>query len=68
MPLRGFHDLRPAGTGDSIRVLYLDYKETVMNEIILGIGVAAFLVYAVFNIIYLMRMMKTGDSVSAFLK
>ncbi len=39
-----------------------------MNEIILGIGVAAFVVYAAFNIVYLMSMKKTGDSVSAFLK
>lgn len=39
-----------------------------MNEILLGIGVAAFVVYAVFNIVYNMRMMRTGDSISAFLK
>lgn len=39
-----------------------------MNEGILGIGVAAFVVYAAFNIYYLMSMKKTSDSVSAFLK
>jgi uncharacterized protein YoxC len=49
-------------------VLYLGYKETSMIEVFLGIGVATFVVYAAFNIIYLMSMKKTGDSVSAFLK
>ena len=39
-----------------------------MNDILLGIGVTAFVVYAAFNIVYLMSMKKTNDSVSAFLK
>jgi uncharacterized protein YoxC len=39
-----------------------------MIEIILGIGIAAFVIYAVFSIFYLMSMKKTSDSVSAFLK
>ena len=39
-----------------------------MIEIILGIGVAAFVVYAAFSIVYLTSMKKTSDSVSAFLK
>jgi uncharacterized protein YoxC len=38
-----------------------------MTEIILGIGVGAFIVYAVFNIIYLMSMKRTSERVSAFL-
>jgi hypothetical protein len=43
-------------------------KGDSMNEVILGIGVAAFVVYAAFNIVNLMSMNKTNDSVSAFLK
>ncbi len=39
-----------------------------MNEIFLGIGVATFVVYAVFNIVYLMSMKKTNDSLTSFLK
>jgi uncharacterized protein YoxC len=39
-----------------------------MNEIILGIGVAAFVVYAAFNVVYLMSMKKNSDAVGAFLK
>jgi uncharacterized protein YoxC len=39
-----------------------------MNEIFLGIGVATFVVYAAFNVVYLMSMKKTNESVSAFLK
>jgi uncharacterized protein YoxC len=39
-----------------------------MNEIFLGIGVATFVVYTAFNIVYLTKMMRTGDSIAAFLK
>jgi uncharacterized protein YoxC len=39
-----------------------------MNDIILGIGVAAFVVYVAFNIFYITSMKRTGDAVSAFLK
>ncbi len=39
-----------------------------MTEIFLGIGVATFVVYAAFNVVYLMSMKKTNESVSAFLK
>ena len=39
-----------------------------MNEIILGIGVAAFVVYAAFSIFFFIDMKKTGNSVNAFLK
>ncbi len=39
-----------------------------MNKVIPGIGVAAFVAYVAFNIVYLMSMKKTNDSVSAFLK
>ena len=39
-----------------------------MIEIILGIGVAAFIVYAAFYIDYIMHMKRMGDSMSEFLK
>lgn len=39
-----------------------------MNEIILGIGVAAFVVYVAFNSYYIVGMKRTGDAVRAFLK
>jgi uncharacterized protein YoxC len=42
-------------------------EEVLMTEIILGIGVGVFVVYAVFNIIYLMSMKKSSEKVSAFL-
>ena len=39
-----------------------------MIEVILGIGVAAFIVYAAFNIVYLMGLKKSGDSMALFVK
>jgi uncharacterized protein YoxC len=39
-----------------------------MIEIILGIGVAAFIVYAAFSITYIMSMKRTSDSMREFLK
>ena len=39
-----------------------------MTEVILGIGVATFVVYVAFHIDYLMSMKKTADSVTAALK
>jgi hypothetical protein len=38
-----------------------------MTEIMLGIGVGTFVVYAAFNIVYLMSMKRTGERVNAFL-
>jgi uncharacterized protein YoxC len=38
-----------------------------MTEIILGIGVGVFVVYAVFNIVYLMSMKRTSERVGVFL-
>jgi uncharacterized protein YoxC len=49
-------------------VLYLKHKENSMTDILLGIGVATFVVYAAFNIVYLMNMQKNIDSVGAFLR
>jgi hypothetical protein len=43
-------------------------KGDCLNKVIPGIGVAAFVAYVAFNIVYLMSMKKTNDSVSAFLK
>jgi uncharacterized protein YoxC len=39
-----------------------------MIEIILGIGVATFIVYTVFNVRYLLSMKRTSDSMAAFLR
>ena len=39
-----------------------------MNEIILGIGVATFIVYTVFNISFILSMRRTSDSVTAFFR
>jgi len=39
-----------------------------MSEILLGIGVATFVVYAVFNVVYLMSMKRNMDSAGAFLR
>ena len=38
-----------------------------MIEIILGIGVATFLVYTVFNVTYMLSMRRTSDSLTAFI-
>ena len=38
-----------------------------MTEIILGIGVGVFVIYAVFNIVYLMSMKRTGERWCSFL-
>ena len=39
-----------------------------MLEIILGVGVAAFIVYAAFSIIYIMSMKRASDEMREFLK
>jgi uncharacterized protein YoxC len=39
-----------------------------MIEIILGIGVATFIVYTVFNITYMLSMRRTSDSMTAFFR
>ena len=39
-----------------------------MIEIILGIGVATFIVYTVFNITYMLSMRRTSDSLTEFLR
>ncbi len=39
-----------------------------MIEIILGIGVATFIVYTVFNITYILSMRRTSDSMTAFFR
>lgn len=38
-----------------------------MTEILLGVGVATFVVYAAFNIMYLMSMKRTSERVGSFL-
>ncbi|MHB8843955.1 MAG: DUF948 domain-containing protein [Nitrospirota bacterium] len=38
-----------------------------MTDIILGIGVGTFVVYAAFNIVYLVSMKRTSDRINAFL-
>jgi len=39
-----------------------------MIEIILGIGVATFIVYTVFNVTYILSMKRTSDSMTAFFR
>jgi len=39
-----------------------------MIEIILGIGVATFIVYTVFNVTYILSMRRTSDSMTAFFR
>jgi len=39
-----------------------------MLEIILGIGVATFIVYTVFNVTYILSMRRTSDSMTAFFR
>ena len=39
-----------------------------MIEIILGIGVATFIVYTVFHVMYILSMKRTSDSMTAFLR
>jgi len=39
-----------------------------MTEIILGIGVATFIVYTVFNVSYIISMRRTSESMSVFLR
>lgn len=41
--------------------------EVCMNEVLLGIGVTVFVVYAVFQIAYLTSMKRTSDRLGAFL-
>jgi len=39
-----------------------------MIEVILGIGVATFIVYTIFNVTYTMSMRRTSDSIAAFFR
>ena len=39
-----------------------------MLEIILGIGVATFIVYTIFNVTYILSMRRTSDSMASFFK
>ena len=39
-----------------------------MLEIILGIGVATFIVYTIFNVTYILSMRRTSDSMTSFFR
>jgi hypothetical protein len=48
-------------------VLYLYQKELIMTDIILGIGVAAFIFFAGFHIYYIMSLRRTSERLGDFL-
>jgi hypothetical protein len=49
-------------------VIYLRHQEAEMNDIILGIGVVAFIIYAGFNITYLVSKKRVSERMSEFVR